>query len=103
MDGSTIDVIVIPIVAAICLATWLFMVYYAASHPRWRGDEAPRWQSSKAEWHSDKAEQHGGEADSGKLVREPGPHVPTARPAPHDDPRPAVSAAHQTGRTPDQP
>jgi hypothetical protein len=36
MTGSSIDFIVIPIVATICLAAWLIMVYYADSHPRWR-------------------------------------------------------------------
>jgi hypothetical protein len=36
MDGSTADIIVVPIVAAICLATWLFLVYYASAHPQWR-------------------------------------------------------------------
>jgi hypothetical protein len=33
MTGSSIDFIVIPIVAVICLAVWLIMVYYADSHP----------------------------------------------------------------------
>jgi hypothetical protein len=37
MTGSSVDFIVIPIVATICLAAWLIMVYYADSHPGWRG------------------------------------------------------------------
>jgi uncharacterized membrane protein len=39
MTGSSIDFIVVPIVAVISLAAWLIMVYYADSHPQWRGDE----------------------------------------------------------------
>ena len=34
MDGSTIDVIIIPIVAIISLAAWLAPIYWADSHPR---------------------------------------------------------------------
>ena len=34
MDGSSVDFIVIPIVAVISLAAWLVMVYWADSHPR---------------------------------------------------------------------
>jgi hypothetical protein len=37
MTGSSLAPIVIPIVVAISLATWIFMVYYADSHPYWRG------------------------------------------------------------------
>jgi hypothetical protein len=33
MTGSSIDIIVIPIVTTICLAVWLIMVYYSDSHP----------------------------------------------------------------------
>ena len=33
MDGSSVDFIVIPIVAVISLAAWLVMVYWADSHP----------------------------------------------------------------------
>jgi hypothetical protein len=29
MDGTTVDYVVIPIVAVICLATWLATVYWA--------------------------------------------------------------------------
>jgi hypothetical protein len=36
MDGSTLSLILIPIFAAISLATWLILVAYAASHPRWK-------------------------------------------------------------------
>jgi hypothetical protein len=35
MDGSSVDFIVIPIVAIICLATWLGGIYWADAHPRW--------------------------------------------------------------------
>jgi hypothetical protein len=35
MSGSTTAVVVIPIVVVIVLATWLAMVFYADSHPRW--------------------------------------------------------------------
>jgi hypothetical protein len=33
MDGSSVDFIVIPIVAVISLAAWLVVVYWADSHP----------------------------------------------------------------------
>jgi hypothetical protein len=36
MDGSSIDLIVIPIVAVISLAAWLIAVAYAAAHPQWK-------------------------------------------------------------------
>jgi hypothetical protein len=37
MTGSTTAVVVIPIVAFLLLISWLSMVYYADSHPYWRG------------------------------------------------------------------
>ena len=37
MTGSSLAPVVIPIVVAISLAAWIFMVYYADSHPGWRG------------------------------------------------------------------
>ena len=37
MTGSSLAPIVIPIVVAISLAAWIVMVYYADSHPYWRG------------------------------------------------------------------
>jgi hypothetical protein len=43
MDGSTLSLIVIPIVVMISLATWLVLVTYAASHPEWKhGPAAPQ-------------------------------------------------------------
>jgi hypothetical protein len=36
MDGSSIDLIIIPIVASLSLAIWLIGMYYADSHPRWK-------------------------------------------------------------------
>ena len=35
MDGSGLSLIVVPVVAVICLAAWLIMVFYADSHPQW--------------------------------------------------------------------
>jgi hypothetical protein len=35
MDGSSLSLIVIPIVVSISLALWLVIVFYAASHPLW--------------------------------------------------------------------
>jgi hypothetical protein len=40
MTGSSIDFIVIPIVAVTSLAAWLIMVYWADSHPQRGGEEA---------------------------------------------------------------
>ena len=40
MDGSTLSLILIPIVVTISLAIWLIMVYYADSHPRRGGHSA---------------------------------------------------------------
>ena len=37
MTGSSLAPVVIPIVVAISLAAWIFMVFYADSHPGWRG------------------------------------------------------------------
>jgi hypothetical protein len=36
MDGSSLSLIVIPIVVVISLAAWLSQVAYAASHPQWK-------------------------------------------------------------------
>jgi hypothetical protein len=38
MDGSRLDLIIIPIVVAISLAAWLIAVAYAATHPQWKND-----------------------------------------------------------------
>ena len=35
MDGSTLAVIVIPIVVSLSLAAWLVIVFYAVAHPLW--------------------------------------------------------------------
>ena len=37
MDGSSIDLILIPIVAVLSLVGWLVPIYWADSHPRWGG------------------------------------------------------------------
>jgi hypothetical protein len=36
MGGSSLSLIVIPIVVMAVLAAWLIIVYYADSHPFWR-------------------------------------------------------------------
>jgi hypothetical protein len=40
MDGSSLSLIVIPIVVMAVLAAWLIIVYHAASHPLWRHQQA---------------------------------------------------------------
>jgi hypothetical protein len=40
MDGSSLSLTVIPIVVMAVLATWLIIVYHAASHPLWRHQQA---------------------------------------------------------------
>jgi hypothetical protein len=43
MDGSGIDLIIIPVVVMISLAAWLIAVAYTASHPQWQhGPAAPQ-------------------------------------------------------------
>jgi hypothetical protein len=43
MDGSTLSLILIPIIVMASLATWLILVAYAASHPTWKhGPAAPQ-------------------------------------------------------------
>lgn len=42
MTGSNAAAIVTPIVAMISLAFWLGLVFYAGSHPFWRGQQPPR-------------------------------------------------------------
>ena len=37
MDGSPIDLILIPIIAVLSLVGWLVPIYWADSHPRWGG------------------------------------------------------------------
>ena len=42
MDGSSLSLIIIPVVVVISLAAWLIVVAYAASHPEWKnGPAAP--------------------------------------------------------------
>jgi hypothetical protein len=36
MDGSSLSLIIIPVVVVISLAAWLILVAYAASHPEWK-------------------------------------------------------------------
>jgi hypothetical protein len=40
MDGTGIDLVVIPIVAVLSLAVWLAIVLYVAAHPHWKGQAA---------------------------------------------------------------
>ena len=40
MDGSSLSLIIIPIVVVISLASWLILVAYAASHPEWKNGPA---------------------------------------------------------------
>jgi hypothetical protein len=47
MDGSGLSLIVVPVVAVICLAAWLIMVFYADSHPLW-GRATDRRSSGRA-------------------------------------------------------
>ena len=43
MDGSTLSIVLIPVVVVISLAAWLIMVAYAAGHPTWKhGPASPR-------------------------------------------------------------
>jgi hypothetical protein len=58
MTGSTVGLIIIPIVAVIPLAAWIILVFYADAHPTWRGqapsghgpaDPAARATAGKAE------------------------------------------------------
>ena len=43
MDGSSLSLILIPVVVVISLAAWLIMVAYAARHPSWKhGPAAPQ-------------------------------------------------------------
>ena len=43
MDGSSIDLIIIPVVVVISLAAWLIVVFYAVTHPGWKhGPAAPQ-------------------------------------------------------------
>jgi hypothetical protein len=41
MTGSNLAPIVIPIVVMLSLGVWIALVFYAASHPRWRQRTAP--------------------------------------------------------------
>ena len=42
MDGSSIDLIIIPVVVMISLAAWLIVVFYAVTHPEWKHGPASR-------------------------------------------------------------
>jgi hypothetical protein len=43
MDGSSLSLIIIPVVVVISLAAWLILVANANSHPQWKhGPAAPR-------------------------------------------------------------
>jgi hypothetical protein len=40
MTGSTLDLIIIPVVAVIVLAAWIVLVFWADAHPAWGRHEA---------------------------------------------------------------
>jgi hypothetical protein len=77
MDGSGLSLIVVPIVAVICLAAWLIMVFYADSRSSGRAAPAdPRLDEARA------ADPAGTERDSTPAkMRVPEPvAAPKARP-----------------------
>ncbi len=41
MSGTHLSLIVMPIVIALALATWISLVYYATAHPRWKHHARP--------------------------------------------------------------
>jgi len=48
MTGSSLAPVIIPIVVSISLAAWLFIVYYANSHPQWKSARPAPGQVSPA-------------------------------------------------------
>ena len=45
MDGSSIDLILIPVVVVISLAAWLMVVFHAVNHPAWKHGPAAQQQA----------------------------------------------------------
>ena len=89
MDGSSLSLIVIPIVVMACLAAWLVIVYYADSHPLWRHQQARPYTGTRPAALA--ARQHTG----------PNPHRPAgSTPAAHPRRNAAQpdSAGRQLGR-----
>jgi hypothetical protein len=93
MDGTTVDYVVIPIVAVICLATWLAMVYWADAHPR----KSPRTVAMTAE--PDAAAGHAGagqaaaRATAGQVQQVDVPRQATAPPEDQGNGRGQVPAS----------
>ena len=80
MDGSSIDLIIIPVVVVISLAAWLIVVFYAVNHPAWK--------------HGPAAQQHApATALPGAAVPRPRTEIrhPVRQPA---ETRPLVTAGH---------
>jgi hypothetical protein len=48
MTGSSLAVIVIPIVVMFSLGVWIALIFHADSHPRWRQRTAPAPQTAPA-------------------------------------------------------
>ena len=73
MTGSSLAPFIVPIVAMICLAFFLGVVYYADSHPEWKraGQEPGRTPADQAS--SSAVASHPG---SGELTDEPRPAGP---------------------------
>ena len=46
MDGSSLSLIIIPVVTVISLAAWLIAVAYAAAHPEWKHGPASQHDAS---------------------------------------------------------
>ena len=69
MTGTTGDIIAIVIVPVVILAFWLVMMFYAGSHPLWRGQATPDAISTPALPDSVPAER----------LSSPGPVVPGQR------------------------
>jgi hypothetical protein len=83
MDGSSLSIVLIPIVVVICLAAWLIMVACAASHPEWKHSPASPPRSSEPAARADQRP-----LDASPALTE----VP--RPRQSTETRPKVTAGH---------
>ncbi len=78
MTGSTLVLIVVPIVMLVALGAWLALVYYAGEHPEWKAHRLAREAAAAAALAGDEAAT--------------APDEDEAMPVPGGDRKPVVSA-----------
>lgn len=98
MTGSTQAQFIIPIVAVVVLFSWLGLVFWADSHPYWKGQRPPEQQVTGHDIAPGAAEPGAPPAQSAGSV--PGQRVPAPDDSPRVEANTGSATAAPTGRPP---